>query len=145
MLTERLVALIEEHADPLTARLVRKVHADPRTTGYRRFDDAELGKRAHDVYAHLGRWLEQSSDSRVADEYFPLGELRHAEGVPLAEVVMALILTRHNLWQFLESQGGYTSLELRQQMDVELLVLRFFDRAIYHAVRGYESAARGAS
>lgn len=140
MLIARLEAHIEEHADELTARLVRKVRADPRTTGYRRFDEAELGRRAHDVYAHLGRWLEETSEARVEEEYFRLGQIRRDEEIPLPEVVMALLLTRRNLWQFVESEGGDTVLELRQQQDLELLVLRFFDRAIYHAVRGYQSA-----
>ena len=140
MLIARLVAHIEEHADELTARLVRKLRADPRTTEYRRFDEAELGERAHDVYANLGRWLEESSESRVEEEYFRLGETRRAEGIQLPQVVMALLLTRRNLWQFVESEGGDSILELRQQLDLELLVIRFFDRAIYHAVRGYQSA-----
>ena len=62
MLIARLVALIEGHADELSARLVRKLMEDQRTTGYRRFDEAELGKRAYDVYAHLGHWLEKTSE-----------------------------------------------------------------------------------
>ena len=32
-------------------------------------------------------------------------------------------------------------LELRQQLDLELLVARFVDRAIHHTVCGYESGA----
>ena len=75
----------------------------------------------------------------VEDEYVRLGQTRREEGMPLSQVVMALLLTRRNLWHFVESQGAETILELRQQLDLELLVVRFFDRAIYHAVRGYES------
>jgi hypothetical protein len=141
MLIARLVALIQDHADELTTRLQRRLREDPRTTEYRRFDEAEVGRRGHDVYAHLGRWLEETSESRVEEEYFRLGETRHREGIPLSQVVMALLLTRRNLWQFVDSEGGDTILELRQQLDLELLVVRFFDRAIYHTVRGYESAA----
>ena len=139
MLIARLVALIEGHADELSARLVRKLMEDQRTTGYRRFDEAELGKRAYDVYAHLGHWLEKTSEGHVEEEYFGLGETRRSEGIPLAQVISALVLTRRNLWQFVDSVGGDTVLELRQQLDLELLVVRFFDRAIYHTVRGYES------
>ena len=84
-------------------------------------------------------WLEHTSDGRVEEEYFQLGEKRRAEGLDLSQVVSALLLTRRNLWNFVESLGGYTVLELRQQLDLELLVVRFFDRAIYHTVRGYES------
>jgi hypothetical protein len=53
---------------------------------------------------------------------------------------MALLLTRRNLWRFVESQGWDSIMDLRQQLDLELLVVRFFDRAIHHAVRGYEAA-----
>ena len=139
MLIARLVALIEEHADELTTRLVRRLRQDPRTSEYRRFDEAELGRRAHDVYAHLGGWLERTSEGRVEEEYFRLGETRREEGIALSQVVSALLLTRRNLWQFVDSLGGETILELRQQLDLELLVVRFFDRAIYHTIRGYES------
>ncbi len=52
---------------------------------------------------------------------------------------MALLITRRNLWQFVDSQGADTILELRQQLDLELLVVRFFDRAIYHTFRGYQA------
>ena len=142
MLTARLVALIEDHADELTARLVRTLREDSRTSEYHQFDDAELGERGHDVYLHLGDWLERTSEDRVEKEYFRLGEIRHAEGIPLSQVVSALLLTRRNLWQFVESQGIDTILELRQQLDLELLVVRFFDRAVYHTVRGYESTTQ---
>ena len=139
MLIARLVALIEDHADELTARIIRKLREDPRTVDYRRFDDEELGKRAHNVYANLGRWLEETSDKPIEEEYFRLGQTRRSEDIPLSEVVMALLLTRRNLWQFIDSQGADSILELRQQLDLELLVVRFYDRAIYHTVRGYHT------
>ncbi len=139
MLTRRLVALIEDHADELTARIVRVVREDPRTSEYRRFDDEDLGRRAHSVYADLGRWLWETSEEPIEEEYFRLGQKRRGEGIALSQVVMALLLTRRNLWQFIDAQGADSILELRQQLDLELLVVRFYDRAIYHTVRGYEA------
>jgi len=141
MMIGKLVALIEDHANQLTARMVRLVRENPGTEGYHRFGDDELGERARLVYANLGRWLSETSESHVEEEYYRLGERRHREGVPLSQVVMALLLTRRNLWHFVESQGWDTIFDLRQQLDLELLVVRFFDRAIHHAVRGYEAAA----
>jgi len=141
MLVGKLVALIEDHADELTARVVKKLQEDPRTTEYRRFDASELDARARNVYANLGGWLGATSEDAVEAEYFRMGEIRREEGVPLSQVVMALLLTRRNLWQFVDSQGADSMLELRQQLDLELLVVRFFDRAIHHTVRGYESGA----
>ena len=141
MMIGKLVALIEDHADELAARMVRLARDNPATEEYRRFGDEELGERARLVYSNLGHWLSEASEDRVEEEYFRLGRHRHKEGIPLSQVVMALLLTRRNLWHFVESQGGDTTLELRQQLDLELMVVRFFDRAIHHTVRGFEAAA----
>jgi hypothetical protein len=54
--------------------------------------------------------------------------------------VGALLLTRRNLWEFVEAQTGDTILALRQEIDLQLLVVRFFDRAVYWTARGYETA-----
>ena len=143
MLLGKLIDLIEEHADELTERWVLKVRQDPRTAAYHRFDHEELRGRARLVYANLGKWLEETSEAGVEEEYFRLGRQRSGERIPLSELVMALLLTRRNLWHFVELQGWSTVLDLRQQLDLELLVVRFFDRAIHHAVRGYESEAWG--
>ena len=139
MLLGRLVTLIEDHADELTARMVRKVREDARMPAYQCLDDDDLGERARMVYSNLGKWLADSSEGLVEEEYFRLGKLRCGEGIPLSQVVMALLQTRRNLWHFIELQGWDTVMDLRQQLDLELLVVRFFDRAVLHTVRGYES------
>jgi hypothetical protein len=136
---EELVKLIEDQADELTALMVSRVRESPRMAGYQRFGDEDLGERARSVYANLGKWLGDSSDKLVEEKYFHLGKLRCGERIPLSQVVWALLLTRRNLWQFIELKGGDTAAGLRHQLDLELLVVRFFDRAILHAVRGYES------
>lgn len=138
---EELVKLIEAQADELTALMVSRVRESPRMAGYQRFGDEELGERARMVYANLGKWLGNTSDKLVEEEYFRLGKRRCEERIPLSQVVWALLLTRRNLWQFIELKGGDTASGLRHQLDLELLVVRFFDRAILHAVRGYESGA----
>ncbi|HEU4395638.1 MAG TPA: hypothetical protein VFS92_08740 [Planctomycetota bacterium] len=56
-------------------------------------------------------------------------------------MVLALLVTCRPLWQFVESQPADTVLEVRQPLELEPLVVRFFDRAILHTVRGYETAA----
>lgn len=141
MMIGKLVGLIEDHADELTTRLVRQVRGSPLTEGYHRFDDEELGARARLVYANLGQWLSKTSEKHMEEEYFRLGRTRCQEGIPLAQVVMALLFTRRNLWHFVEVQGWDNIFDLRQQLDLVVLVVRFYDRAIHHAVRGYEAEA----
>lgn len=138
MIVTRLVRLIETHAEQLADRLAERLRTDPRTPAYETLDDREIRSRTARVYRHLGLWLDQASDDRVEAEYLRLGRERRKEGIPLAQVVGALLLTRRNLWEFIESEAaGDTVLDLRQQLELELLVVRFFDRAIYHTVRGY--------
>jgi len=111
--------------------------------GYRRIGDEELAQRASLVYANLEKWLEDGSEGLVEEEYSRLGQLRFQERIPLSQVVWALLLTRRNLWQFIENQGWETESDLQGSLDLELLVVRFFDRAILHTVRGYESGGDG--
>lgn len=142
MLATRLMHLIEAHADPLTDRLAERLRGDARTTAYRRLDAVEIRSRTLRVYRNLSRWLELASEEQVEHEYVGLGRARRAEGVPLSQVVAALLLTRRNLWEFIESEAmADTALDLRQELELQLLVVRFFDRAIYHTVRGYEENA----
>jgi len=145
MLAGRLVSLIEAHADELAGRVQTRLHGDGRLAAYHRLDPGELRTRAGRVFLHLGEWLERASDRELEAEYVELGRARRVERIPLSEVVLALLLTRRTLWQFVESQPADTVLEVRQQLELELLVVRFFDRAILHAVRGYETAAVAAS
>ncbi len=143
-MVQRLVGVIEKHSHDLTERLVKRLRSDPRTSAYRRLDDQEMRIRVERVYAHLGQWLGETAEGAVEEEYLRLGAGRCREGIPLSEVVAALLLTRRNLWEFIEEEPGDTLLELHQKLDLELLVVRFFDRAIYYAVRGYEAhRARG--
>jgi hypothetical protein len=110
---------------------------------YHRFGDDELGERARLVYANLEKWLEEGSEGQVEEEYFRLGKVRCQERIPLSQVIWGLLLIRRNLWRFIELQGWDTISDLQRTLDLEILVVRFFDRAILHTVSGYESVAGG--
>ena len=143
MQLEELVKLIENRADELTELMVRRIRESPRMPAYHRFGDAELGQRARLVYANLGTWLEKESEGQVEEEYSRIGKVRCQERIPLSQLVWGLLLTRRTLWRFIEAQGWDTVSDLQRNLDLEILVVRFFDRAILHAVSGYEAAAVG--
>ncbi len=143
MQLQKLVTLIEGSADELGKMLVQKLRESPRMGAYHRFGDDELEGRARLVYANLGKWLEEASERQVEKEYFWLGKQRYEERIPLSQLIWALFLTRRTLWQFVEQQGWETIEELQRNLDIELLVVRFFDRAILHAATGYESGGTG--
>jgi hypothetical protein len=141
MLSARLVKIIEDHADDMTRSLIEHVRHDARSAELRLPDD-QLRKRAYDVYHNLGRWLGDKSEVAIAHTYLAVGHHRHGEGVPLSEVVLGLILVKDHLRDFIRTHGLVDSaVQLYQVEELHLLVSHFFDRAIYHTVRGYEEAA----
>lgn len=141
MLSSRLIRAIEEHAEPLTQGVLQDLAQNPRTPAYHRLPHSELHNRVYDVYRNLGRWLGDTDqvDDPVESTYGTLGRTRRAEGIPLSEVVYALILTKHHLRDYIRSSGLVGSaVELYQEEELHLLIGRFFDKATYFTVRGYE-------
>jgi hypothetical protein len=141
MLAARLVRRIEEHAEELTREVLRDLATNPRTPAYHRLSPQELHDRVYDVYRHLGRTLGEESDEAIAAAYGALGRRRLGEGVPLHEVVYALILTKYHLRGYIGSSGIVDSaVDLYQEEELHIRVGRFFDKAIYFTVKGYEEA-----
>jgi len=142
MLSFRLVQMIESHAEQLTRGVVHDLQTNPRTPAYHRLSAEELHHRAYAVYRNLGRWLGEETEQTIEAFYGDLGRKRHAEGIPLCEVVYALLLVKYHLRDYIRASGLVDSaVEIYQEQELHRLVGRFFDRAIYYTVRSYECAA----
>ena len=143
MLSARLVKIIEEHAEDMTRSLLNQLFSDNRLPAIQRVPRDEMYRRAYDVYHNLGRWLGDKSEEAIARTYADLGRRRFAEGIPLSEVVLALVLVKDHLRDFIRTRGLVDSaVELYQVEELHHLVSHFFDRATYYTVRGYEEAPR---
>jgi hypothetical protein len=142
MISAKLVSMIEDHADQLTAGLVGYLQRHPRTGGYHAFAPSELHKRAYDVYRNLGHWIAGKSESEIEATYADLGRRRLQEGIPLSQVIFALTLTKEHLLNYVKMSGlSDSALDLYQELELIRVVGQFFDKAIYHTVQGYEQAA----
>jgi hypothetical protein len=139
MLLPWLMRLIETHAEELTEKLMQAVRTSPRTTFLNELSEPELERRIFDLYHNLGRWLGEKSEAEIEAAYGEIGRRRCREGVPLSDLVYALMLAKHHLWDYIQRNDlpeSATGLYGEELLDV--MVWQFFDRAIYHAVRGYE-------
>ena len=136
MLSDRLVRMIEHHADELTRALVGDLQSNPRTATYHRFFREAIHLRVYDVYKDLGSWLNSKAEEDIEARYTELGKQRHAEGVPLSEVVYALTLTKYHLRDYIRVAGLVDSaIDLYQALDLQRLLGQFFDKAVYYTVR----------
>jgi len=139
MLSVRLVQMIEDHADELTQGLIASLRSNSRTPHYHHLTYEELHYRTYSVYRNLGHWLSHKSEEPIEASYTDLAKRRFAEGVPLDEVVFALISTKNHLHDYVRSVGLMDSaVELHQERELQRLVGNFFDKAIYYTVRAYE-------
>jgi hypothetical protein len=144
MISAKLVAMIEDHADQLTAGLIDHLRRHPRTSGYHGLARSELRDRAYDVYRNLGMWLTRGPESEIEARYADLGRRRRQEGIPVSQLIFALILTKEHLLDYVKTAGlSDTALDLYQELELVRVVEQFFDKAIYHAAHGYEEASSG--
>jgi hypothetical protein len=140
MLAARLLRAIEDHAEDLTRAVLDDVSTNPRTPSYHALSRAELHGRVHDVYRNLGRWIDEAAGDAADASYHELGRERRAEGIPLEEVVYALILTKQYLREYVLRNGLVASVvDLYQEEDLNLRLEQFFDRALYQLVKGYQA------
>jgi hypothetical protein len=143
MFSIRLVQLIEAHADKLSQGLMHSLETSPRCTELlRKVPADELKSRVQEIHRNLGDWLLTKTESEIEERYTGLGMRRARQGVPFSQLEWAIILTKEYLWQHLESEGLLEEpVELLGELELLRNLERFFDRAIYFAAVGYESAS----
>jgi hypothetical protein len=153
MLAGRLIELIETHADALTQETLKDLATSPRLRAFQLVPRDELEARVFATYRNLGRWVGERSDSAVQAEYESWGARRCRQGIPLSEIVYALILVKHHLRRFVRDHGlvefsgdrvagaDLIGVQLHGIQELNYMVGEFFDRAMYHLARGYEAEA----
>jgi hypothetical protein len=139
ILAYRLLRLVETHSDALATGLLERTSHSPWLPDYNNVPPEELRERVHEIYQHLAEWLLGKGDMDVEKRYLEIGAKRARQGVPLSQLIWAIILTKKNLWDFLKQEAVLDRpVEIAGELEVEELLDQFFDRAIFHAAVGYE-------
>ena len=142
MLSDRLVRMIEHHAEELTRALVDDLQSNPRTASYHRLSREAIHDRTYHVYKDLGLWLNSKAEEDIEASYTELGKERAAEGIPISQVIFALTLTKYHLRDYIRAAGLVDSaVELHQEQELHHVLGQFFDKAICYTIRAYERAA----
>jgi hypothetical protein len=142
LLAYRLVRLIESHSEELAANLLKEVTNSEKTKAYiTQVPREELRSRTHEIYQNLGEWLLGKTESEVEHRYQEIGARRASQGVPRAELISSLIMTKDTVWDFLLKEAGIEwPVEVFGELELLQLLDQFFDRAMYYASIGYERA-----
>ena len=141
MIALRLVHLIESHSEQLTESLLHKLENSIRAADLQKVPAQEIRDRAREIYRNLSDWLLTKTDSEIEERYVGLGIRRARQGVPFSQFFWAITITKEYLWGHLEREGTLEEpVELLGERELLHTLDRFFDRALYFAALGYESA-----
>ena len=153
MLATRLIQLIENHHKSLTQEAMHDVLTNEKTRSFRKVPKAELEPRIALLYQNLGKWIGNPNEDDIRQEYEHWGRTRFHQGIPFSEIIYLLILTKKHLRKFILEHGlvdfsgdratpeDLLGVGLYAIQELNYQVGDFFDRALYHLVRGYEAAA----
>jgi hypothetical protein len=142
LLAYRLVRLIETHSERLAQELTAKLQACEKTRAFfEKVPPDDFQQRVLDVYTHLGEWLLGKAEAEIEGRFTEIGKMRAVQGVVLSEMLWVMIQMKDHLCEFLKEEAApdrpveaYGELEMQQRLE------QFFDRALYYAAVGYESA-----
>ncbi len=139
MLAYRLVRLIETNSEHLAHGLMERLQSCDKVRDFSRVPQEEFHQRVHEIYQNLGDWLLGKSEQDVERRYTEIGRRRLMQGVPLSQLIEAILLTKEHLFEFLK-HNAITDKPVEVYGELELLELldQFFDRALYYAAVGHE-------
>jgi len=115
---------------PLVESMFGELRANPGTSHYHRLSNDELLRRGQDVYQHLLDWLAGRDLAAVQKAGTSLGQRRFAEGIPLGQVVLAILLEEKHLWKYPVTAGFCDT-------DLARATAEFFQEFIYWTARGF--------
>ena len=143
MLSDALVALIEKRAGEIAELWLADVCSNPTTPSYQTVDRQQLLKRATLAISQFGRWLKGAAPANeVRAFYRELAADRKAQGFQAHELLSSLALLKKHLWAFARSQGVWERpIDVYRVLELNRRIAAFFDKAGYHAVRGFGAEA----
>ena len=156
MIAERLVELIEINAARLSADVAADLARNDRTRGFRAVGRPELEGRIFEIVHHLGNWISDRRSERVKTEFADWGRQRFGQGIPLSEIVYAVLVLKQHLRRYIRENGLVESsfprveqdyvlpMHLNSLQELNSQVGLFFDEALYKLAYGYEEEARTA-
>ena len=154
MIAAKLVELIGVHAPHLTADITRDLITNARTAGFRAVRKHDLDERIFEILNHLGNWIGDPRAVKVQAEFTDWGRRRFDQGIPLSELIFAIIIFKQHLQRYISDNGLVDAafprvesdyilpLHLHGLQDLYARVSQFFDEALYQLACGYEERAR---
>jgi len=154
VISAKLVELIEIHSSRLTTDIAQDLFTNERTRGFRAVRPQDLEQRIFQLLNHLGNWIGDPRSDKTRKEFADWGRRRFDQGIPLSELIYAVIIIKQHLRRYINDnglvdaafprvEGDYVlPLHLHSLHELNMRVGLFFDEALYYLATGYEERVR---
>ncbi len=135
----KLVDLTQKNADTIANQWAKDVKTNTKTANYHDASEEKIIRQAKEFYNEFQMMFFNESPYEQAKEVFEkYAEERYKEGMPLHEVLYALILMRRHMWLYAEFQALF-NVEVEHRQSIESLnrTILMFDYIIYIVTRKF--------
>jgi hypothetical protein len=141
----KLVQHMNINAVRMSEGLLDKIRKSERCADLVRKVSLEAQKQANlETYRDLTNWLSDGTDSSMQDRYIARGILRAGQGVPFSNMYWAVCIAHEHLWEYMQEECLIEEpVEFWGGVMLLRSLTRFFERATYYTLIGYEKAASG--
>jgi len=141
----KLVNHMQTNADRMSEAVSQKIRSSERCSELLvRVPAEEQARSTAAIYRDLTDWLATEADSSIEERYIALGMRRAEQGVPFSNLYWAVCIAHEHLWEYMQQE---TLLDEPVEFWGGVMLLRsltrFFDRALYFALLGYQKAGKG--
>jgi hypothetical protein len=130
---------VSDHGDEIAELWLQDLRRSPQTPSYGVVSDAELVNASEFALSQVDEYFSgQPTESDIGEFFHNLGATRAAQGLPLPELVSAILLLKREIWMSARTHGVWESaMDLQRAVDLNRELGRFFDRAVYYSTAGY--------
>lgn len=142
--TLKYVELAEQHAEKMAKRWALDVQNNAKTPTYKNLNEQKIIFQCVQFYRNFSKMFVHEKISEDVQKYFRSYAVEcYALGIPMAEMVYALILMRRHIWLYAEFQMIFSSLINQQQaLDTLNRTILLFDYASYDVTEEYQALVK---
>lgn len=132
-------AFVSEHGEEIAAMWLQDLRVSAQTPSYGVVSDQELVNASEFALGRVSQYFSgEPEEANIGEFFHNLGATRAAQGLPLPELISAILLLKREIWMSARTHGVWESaMDLQRALDLTRELGRFFDRAVYYATAGY--------
>ena len=142
--TDKLLEFAERHAEHIAKQWWEYIRKNHRVPSYHLLSEIKAITPAVSFYKNLKRIYNNDDVYGATEKHFvEYAAARYTEGIPLQEVIYALVMMRRHLWLYAEFQSLFTTtLDMYQSIESINKTVTITDYATYIIIREYKLLAR---